>query len=601
MRIKTLPFRAIVVAVVLAPLLAVMAPAPEAGAQDNGRMYFEETGFWIDPPFAEFWRDRGGLQTFGYPISRVFYQDGLHRQYFERAVFEHHEDEDPPYNVLLMRLGAKETVERRRAGEEPFLSREPGSPPSPDAAYFPETGHYLDGNFKEYWESNGGLQAFGFPLSEPFTEPGLYDGIPRRVQYFERARMEYHEEHAGTQYEILLGHLGVEELRTRVVPEEATTPQSATLAAGTNTPIGPQPLYPDRNVNCGFNLAFWGDAAHDQENQDYMDLLKASGCEWVRVQFTWAGIEPDPDVPLEERIWAYDRIVNLARERDLKVLVNVNHPPDWALSPNPEIPADPDEFASFLSRLVDHFAGRVQAWQIWNEPNDIRESNGVVDPAGLLALAEVAYPAVKEADPDALVVSPGLTPTSLMYEDWALDDTWYLEQLFGLSDGQVADYFDVFAVHAYGAGNSPDHYWPSNPAENPGWTDAPEFYFRHVEAIHRLLVMYGAEDKPVWITEMGWTTSGKSGVHGYGEWITEELQAQYLRRAFEIIRTEWDWVENFFVWHLNAAPYAQDDSSFAGFSVTDIEGQPRPAYKSIQDVTLQWCQDLPRSCPTDPQ
>lgn len=51
--------------------------------------------------------------AFGYPVSRVFYQDGLHRQYFERAIFEHHEDLPEPYNVLLVRLGAKNTIAER--------------------------------------------------------------------------------------------------------------------------------------------------------------------------------------------------------------------------------------------------------------------------------------------------------------------------------------------------------------------------------------------------------------------------------------------------------------------------------------------------------
>lgn len=52
--------------------------------------------------------------------------------------------------------------------------------------YFPQTGHYLGGAFKGFWESRGGLAIFGYPLSEEFIQKS--DG--RVVQYFERARLE---------------------------------------------------------------------------------------------------------------------------------------------------------------------------------------------------------------------------------------------------------------------------------------------------------------------------------------------------------------------------------------------------------------------------
>ncbi len=69
--------------------------------------------------------------------------------------------------------------------------------------------------------------------------------------------------------------------------------------------------------------------------------------------------------------------------------------------------------------------------------------------------------------------------------------------------------------------------------------------------------------------------------------MTEELQAQYLERAFEIVRTEWPWVEMVFVWHLNAMAYAGQDSKFAGFSVTDVKAEPRPAYLAIQEFVAR--------------
>jgi hypothetical protein len=52
--------------------------------------------------------------------------------------------------------------------------------------YFTATGHYLRGAFRSFWERNGGLPIFGYPLTEEYYRKA--DG--RIVQYFERARFE---------------------------------------------------------------------------------------------------------------------------------------------------------------------------------------------------------------------------------------------------------------------------------------------------------------------------------------------------------------------------------------------------------------------------
>ncbi|MGH2353936.1 MAG: hypothetical protein ACRDJN_20215, partial [Chloroflexota bacterium] len=79
-----------------------------------------------------------------------------------------------------------------------------------------ETGHNVYGGFLTYFTTNGGLEAFGYPITEEFQEPNQ-DGTGRdyTVQYFQRARFEYHPEFAGTPYEVQLGLLGSEILRQR--------------------------------------------------------------------------------------------------------------------------------------------------------------------------------------------------------------------------------------------------------------------------------------------------------------------------------------------------------------------------------------------------
>jgi hypothetical protein len=77
---------------------------------------------------------------------------------------------------------------------------------TPEHRFFPATDHSLNFGFKAYWEANGGIAIFGLPISEEFTEREA-DGTARTVQYFERARFEYHKEFAGTPYEVELGLL----------------------------------------------------------------------------------------------------------------------------------------------------------------------------------------------------------------------------------------------------------------------------------------------------------------------------------------------------------------------------------------------------------
>jgi N-acetylmuramoyl-L-alanine amidase len=79
----------------------------------------------------------------------------------------------------------------------------------PEAIYVEATGHNLGLAFRRFFDANGGLDLFGFPRTEEIQE-GSYT-----VQYFQRARFEYHPEHAGTPYEVQLGLLGDQALRDK--------------------------------------------------------------------------------------------------------------------------------------------------------------------------------------------------------------------------------------------------------------------------------------------------------------------------------------------------------------------------------------------------
>ncbi|MCM8749837.1 terpene cyclase/mutase family protein [Thermomicrobiaceae bacterium CFH 74404] len=157
--------------------------------------------------FRTFWESNGGLANFGYPLTRPYYEPALGTavQYFERARFELHRGSDGSALVLLGRLGSERAVGRET--ESPFRLSSPID--RPDCLYFPETGHNLCAGFRAYWESFGGLAVFGYPISEEFNEDGTV------VQYFERARFEWHPGVWSERYDVLLSRLGAEVVEAR--------------------------------------------------------------------------------------------------------------------------------------------------------------------------------------------------------------------------------------------------------------------------------------------------------------------------------------------------------------------------------------------------
>jgi hypothetical protein len=178
---------------------------------------FAETLLCTQGRFLDYWEANGGLARNGFPLTpeRIeTLEDGKAYtvQYFERVRLEYHPENAPPYDVLLGQFGRRVLSESYAESKEYVRYREAIAPVGPlaGAQFFPETGHNLGGRFLAYWQANGGLAQFGFPLTEERTDSLLVGRDYQQVQtqYFERARLEYHPENAGTPYEVLLGQFG---------------------------------------------------------------------------------------------------------------------------------------------------------------------------------------------------------------------------------------------------------------------------------------------------------------------------------------------------------------------------------------------------------
>jgi hypothetical protein len=207
----------IVAAIALTSSLSVARSQPTNG----DCAYFPETDHYVCDEFLEFFETRGGLGIFGYPLTEAFDDStrGLRVQYLQRARMEFHPYNPEPYHVQLGLLGDELGF--------PLLPPSPAPGPAFNNSlrhYFPETGHVVSHSFLRFFREHGGLDIFGYPLSEFMYEDGLV------VQYFQRARMEWHpDESSGAQIrltnlgEIYLEQFGIPGDHDELSPQERMT------------------------------------------------------------------------------------------------------------------------------------------------------------------------------------------------------------------------------------------------------------------------------------------------------------------------------------------------------------------------------------------
>lgn len=170
---------------------------------------FAETGLTVSGVFLAAWERGGGLTVLGLPLTPERVErgaDGRERrvQWFERTRLEYHPENPSPNDVLSGLLGVEYLA--RRGIDWRSLPTVSGD--APGCRYFPETQHSLCPPFRAFWERNGGLATFGYPLSEPLTEP-VESGRVLTVQYFERSRFEEHPDQPPVR-RVQLSRLGAE-------------------------------------------------------------------------------------------------------------------------------------------------------------------------------------------------------------------------------------------------------------------------------------------------------------------------------------------------------------------------------------------------------
>jgi hypothetical protein len=213
--------------------------------------YFPETGHSVREEFLGFFETYGGLAVFGYPLTDEFTQGGRRVQYFQKVRLEWHPEFSEPYNVQLGLLG-----DELGYRQPPISSAEIPPANHPQRRYYPETGHTVSFAFLDYFDEHGGLDVFGYPITEFLIEGG------RIVQYFQRACLEWHPENPQP-YKVQLGLLGEmdinEKLSEKKLDPTLLDPQPAPAIMPTSSPTPtPQPSVTAIDVSASVKYAITG-------------------------------------------------------------------------------------------------------------------------------------------------------------------------------------------------------------------------------------------------------------------------------------------------------------------------------------------------------
>lgn len=331
----------------------------------------------------------------------------------------------------------------------------------------------------------------------------------------------------------------------------------------TPTPVVPQ----SRAVPLARGIHVKGATYQD----DSLDKAVALGWEWIKIY----------DHPPAERL-------------PFKVLYRVNLPlpgEDWA------------SWANYRRIDAELYAGRIDAYEIGNEPNLSVEWGGPPDPAAYAELLKLAYRTLKAADPNALVVSAGLAPVSAADPAQAMNDVDFLRQMYAHG---AKENFDVLGIHPFGFAYAPEMPTdgqfcppiPDGPALDRGCYSVEGQCFRRAEWLRQVMVEAGDADTPVWATEFGWIIRPPACCLSQSDWsvwawqaVTEGTQGNYLVRAFAYAETYWPWMETMFLWNLDFSRYTPAASkscppceTMGWFSILKPDGSPRRAYLRLLPI-----------------
>ncbi|MEO1288315.1 MAG: LysM peptidoglycan-binding domain-containing protein [Chloroflexota bacterium] len=327
-------------------------------------------------------------------------------------------------------------------------------------------------------------------------------------------------------------------------------------------------------------------------------LATQLGVDWVKMTVNWADVEP---VEGEFDFEALDVAID-AFDANFDIMLTLTGAPDWARPSSTELaleqptygpPDDLATFGTFAEAVAERYVGRVDAYEIWYQPNnrltwmrtDVQlRSDGFAD-AGLsdtryIDLLEVAYNGIKSADSDALVITAGLAPTGNNDFYNSIDNFVFFEAL--LEQG-ASNFSDGFGVHIDGFSNAPDAECCGTAESDPEFDESYHFFFGEtLNNFREILDRNGGSDLPLWVTRFGWgTTDGASGDGSELPFVslnTAQDQADYTISALDAGDERGD-VGAMILYNLNGC--TSGDTTSCYYSLIDSDGGAREVFNAV--------------------
>lgn len=354
----------------------------------------------------------------------------------------------------------------------------------------------------------------------------------------------------------------------------------------TPTPRLPKPLRMNSPEYGMQAFLWWRPEVADRD----LRLIKEAGFGWVKQGFGWRDIEGACKGCFD---WSVtDRIVDQVEKYGLDLVVRLDHQPYWAGDYSNGPPANYEDFGDFVYALASRYKGRIRAYEIWNEPNLSREwGDRPPNPAEYTALLKIAYQRIKEADPNAMVISAGLTPTS-RWDNVAMPDVEFLKGMYAAG---AKPYFDVLGAHGAGY-KAPPEVDPGVVAKHPVWGNPgdpspPElkrvYCFRHVEDLRQVMVEHGDADKQVAVLEFGWTSDPRPDSPYHWHAVSEEEKADYLVRAYQWAKEHWSpWIGLMSLIYIADPDWTEEDEQYWwAITYPDYpETRVRLAYEKLKEM-----------------
>lgn len=345
---------------------------------------------------------------------------------------------------------------------------------------------------------------------------------------------------------------------------------AAAPAAGDGPPVRfvlPPPVAPAALLT---NSAFGINTALDPAQPEvdaHLGAMQELGVKWGRQDFHWRRIERRQGV----YDWtSLDTLVRKARDAGIQLLGCLAYAPPFH---DPATPAGADAFARFAEAAARRYAGQVDHWQIWNEPNGAFWKGTPEEYGRLLATAS---PAIRAVNPRARIVALNTAFCDVLWAGRVLKEVPYSA-------------FDIVAFHPYRPPNAPEDpfdRWTLDQYVN-SWHagELPTNYalvnmsfLDQTGELVKLMRLHG-EPKPLWVTEICWN----SHIHPYG---TSELRQADLLVRFHVLALASGRIERIFWWTLRDQGVRQfDQADMVGLARFDLS--PKYAYAAYAWMTRQ--------------